>query len=185
MNNEFNELLQRCAAPCQDTKALERLYLAFSPKLLSLAYKVLGDKGLAEEILQEGFIKIWQNAHKYQPSRGSAQAWMVTIVRNKALDKLRALKVRPKEVSVAYEGGDFSANGMNPDNATYLNESLEKITQCMDLLEAQQRECLLLAYYQGYTHQELSNKLSKPLGTVKAWVRRGLEKLRVCLDESL
>lgn len=185
MNEELNNLLQRCAEPYKDSKALELLYNALSPKLFSLVYKMLGDKGIAEEVLQEGFIKIWENAYKFQASKGSAQAWMITIVRNKALDKLRSLKVRPQEVSIVYEGESFSTDVLNPDSITHVNESLAQILHCMDRLKEPQKECLLLTYYLGYTHQELSIKLSKPLGTVKAWVRRGLEKLRGCLDESL
>lgn len=180
MEDNYNELLLRCAN--KDREAFQQLYKACSPTLYSLALRFLKQSGLAEEILQESFLKIWNSAHLYSPQKGRAITWMATITRNKALDKIRALKVRPQETETIYEGADFASADLEPDSLTAIDQNVAGIMKCLDELRPQQKECILLSYYHGYTHQELSEKLNKPLGTIKAWIRRGLEKLRVCLQ---
>lgn len=180
MEDNYNELLLRCAN--KDRKAFKQLYQACSPRLYSLALRFLKQSGLAEEIVQESFLKIWNSAHLYNPQKGRAMTWMATITRNKSLDKIRMLKARPQETETVYEGADFASDDLQPDDFTAIDQGVSGMMKCLDTLHPHQKECILLSYYHGYTHQELAEKLNKPLGTIKAWIRRGLEKLRVCLQ---
>jgi RNA polymerase sigma-70 factor (ECF subfamily) len=180
MEDNYNELLLRCVD--KDRKAFQELYKACSPKLYSLALRFLKRSGLAEEILQESFLKIWNSAHLYNPHKGKAMTWMATITRNKSLDKLRTLKAKPQETETVYEGADFASIEMEPEDFTAIEQDVGGLMKCLDELQPEQKECILLSYYYGHTHQELAVKLNRPLGTVKAWIRRGLEKLRVCLQ---
>ncbi len=182
MEDNYNELLIRCASPHRDQKAFKRLYEVTSPRLYSLVLGLLKHKGMAEEILQESYFKIWNSADSYQQGKGKAITWMATVTRNKALDKLRSLKARPKETETVYEGVEFAATDLQPDNLTTVDEELQQLMDCLDDLQAEQKECILLSYYHGYTHHELAERMQKPLGTVKAWIRRGLEKVRACLE---
>ncbi len=180
MEDKYADLLQRCAAS-RDQIAFKQLYEETSPKLLSLCIRLLQDKQLAEDVLQEGFIKIWEKADTYAPSKGKAMTWMATVVRNKALDKLRSLKTKAAETEIQYEGLEFASADLAPDSLENLSQDMKGLMDCLNKLKPAQRECILLSYYYGHTHQELSDKLEKPLGTVKAWIRRGLEDLRPCL----
>lgn len=179
MEDKYAELLQQCAA--RDQQAFKQLYEAASPKLLSLCLLLLKDQQIAEDVLQEGFIKIWDKAESYSSGKGKAMTWMATVVRNKALDKLRSLKNKPQETEVEYEGLEFASTDLEPDSMEHLSQDVKTLMHCLKQLKPDQRECILLSYYYGHTHQELSKKLGKPLGTVKAWIRRGLEDLRPCL----
>ena len=179
MEDKYADLLQQCAT--RDQMAFKQLYEETSPKLLSLCLRLLQDRQLAEDVLQEGFIKIWEKAETYAPNKGKAMTWMATVVRNKALDKLRSLKTKAAETEIQYEGLEFASTNLEPDSLEHLSQDMKGLMECLNKLKPAQRECILLSYYYGHTHQELSEKLEKPLGTVKAWIRRGLEDLRPCL----
>lgn len=146
-----------------------------------MALRLLRQRELAEDILQESFLKIWNSAKLFTPTKGTAITWMITVTRNKALDKLRALKSRPQEIESEYEGIDFAVVTQEPDAEAALGEDVGLLMCCIKDMKTEQRECLLLAYYYGYTHVELAEKMNKPLGTVKAWVRRGQEKIQGAL----
>lgn len=179
MEDNYNELLLRCAS--QDTQAFNELYTAFSPRIYSLLLRILRQESIAEEVLQEAFLKVWDSAASYSPSKGKAFTWVATISRNKALDKLRSFKSRPQETEITYEGLEFVSEDNQPDDNTDQKQDIARLENCLDGLKDEQKECILQAYYYGYTHQELSVKMDKPLGTVKAWIRRGLETLRDCM----
>ena len=178
-NDLYRDLLLRCAE--QDKQAFQQLYEICSPKLYTVALRLLNQKEMTEDILQEVFLKIWNSANLFNPNKGTAITWMITVTRNKALDKLRALKSRPQEIESEYESIDFSAVTRGPDAEVTLGEDMSLLMGCIQGMKEEQRECLLLAYYYGYTHVELAEKMNKPLGTVKAWVRRGQEKIQGAL----
>lgn len=180
MEDNFAELLQRCSK--QDQQAFKQLYQEASPKLYSLALRLMQKPELAEDVLQEAFIKIWQKADSYNVQKGKALTWMATVTRNKALDKLRSLKLKYAETDIQYEGLDFASDDLEPEHQEDLSQEMQRLRECLKQLQPAQRECILLSYYYGHTHQELSEKLNKPLGTVKAWIRRGLETLKPCLS---
>lgn len=179
MQDLYEELLQKSADG--DQQAFRRLYELTSPKLMSLCLRLMKTEALAEEVLQEGFIKVWENAATYSPGKGRVMTWMSTVIRNKGLDKLRSLKSRPVETEIEYEGLAFASDETSPDSLQHLSQDLQLLMRCLDNLKPDQRRCILLSYYYGHTHQELSTHLKKPLGTIKAWIRRGLEELRPCL----
>ncbi|MCG8545096.1 MAG: sigma-70 family RNA polymerase sigma factor [Alphaproteobacteria bacterium] len=177
--NEALEPLLAAAAD-GDRDAFAKLYRLTSARLFAIACKLTGDKKLAEEALQEAFLAIWQNARLYDAGSGAAIAWMTTIVRHKVIDRLR-LAGTTREIAV---GADaeleplFSAKaGM--ESKIVLEQSIQR---CLDGLTENQRELVLLAFYYGLTHDELSRKTSAPLGTVKSNVRRGLASLKACLE---
>jgi len=180
MDDVFAELLKKTAQG--DQLAFKQLYEQASPRLMSLSLRLMKTEALAEDVLQEGFIKIWDKADTYTSSKGKAITWMSTIVRNKGLDKLRSLKTKPTETEIEYEGVEFASSELKPDDLQNMSQDIQSLMACMDKLKPDQKECILLSYYYGHTNQELADKLDKPLGTIKAWIRRGLEDLRPCMN---
>ncbi len=179
MEDIYAELLQKTAQG--DQLAFKKLYEETSPKLMSLCLRLMRTEALAEDVLQEGFIKVWQKADSFTPGKGKALTWMSTVIRNKGLDKLRNLKTKAAETEIQYEGLEFASADLQPDNLEDLSQDVKGLMACLDKLKPDQRECILLSYYYGHTHQELSIKMGRPLGTIKAWIRRGLEDIRPCL----
>ena len=178
--DQLNELLIRCGN--RDADAFKQLYNSSSPRLYALCKRLMRDDELAEDVLQEGFVKIWNNAASFVTGRGSAMTWMTTIVRNQALDKLRMAKSRPVLAQEGeYETLEFASSELAPDSLKELSDDTQQLLHCMNQLKPEQRECIMAAFYYGNTHDELAEKLSRPLGTVKAWIRRGIEQLRHCL----
>ena len=173
-NKQIEELLAKTAL--NDRAAFEKLYALTSPKLYGIALLMLKKKDLAEEVLQEAFVKIWYNANQYHHDRGAPLAWMISIVRYRAIDFIRSQKhfvdVNELDSSTILDKNDNSNAKLTED-----------IDECLDELQEQQKKSVLLAFYEGYTHQELAKKLSVPLGTMKSWIRRSLDKLKGCLDE--
>lgn len=164
----------------RDRSAFEKLYALSSPNLYGVAFKMLKRKDWAEDALQEAFVKIWYNAGQYHQQKGNAISWMVSIVRYRAIDTLRAQRTDLDSDSVLENL--VSENVLNEKLGS--QESLEQgLDGCIDELQEKQKKSILMAFYDGYTHQELSQKLEVPLGTMKSWIRRSLERLKRCLDE--
>ena len=180
MEDIYAELLQKTAEG--DQLAFKQLYEQTSPKLMSLCLRLMKTEALAEDVLQEGFIKIWDKADTYTTGKGKAMTWMSTVIRNKGLDKLRSLKTKPAETEIEYEGIEFASTELKPDDLEDMSQDIQGLMTCLNKLKPDQKECILLSYYYGHTHQELAEKLDKPLGTIKAWIRRGLEDLRPCMN---
>ena len=181
-----NETLARWLArvALQDREAFVEVYRATSPHLLGLAFRVLNQRERAEEVLQESFMSVWRNAGRFDPSVATPMTWLINIVRNKAIDTLRA-GGSERRVTVPL---DEDALGVAADEAQspqhLLEENLKrlKIGECMAGLTAAQRQALALAYYRGMVHTEIAASVGAPLGTVKAWIRRGLDRLKGCLE---
>jgi len=158
-----------------DRKAFEKLYILTSPRLFGLAFLMLKKKELAEEVLQDSFVKIWYNAGQYHHERGAPLAWMTSIVRYRAIDLIRSQKPM-LDIDQVPETLDV----LEP---TYKQvSSHSELDECLDELQEKHKKSVLMAFYEGYTHQELASRLSVPLGTMKSWIRRSLEKLKGCLD---
>ena len=172
-------LLQRVAGG--DERAFARLYQQAGPKLFALVLAMTRQRDLAQDVLQEALVRIWKSAYRFNPEKGSAMAWMVTIARNRALT---ALERMPRDRSAA-EAPDWEAiAGQWPDplEQALAGRQSRALARCLQALERDQRRSIVLAYYTGLTHVELAKRLDKPLGTVKSWIRRGLLELRGCLD---
>jgi RNA polymerase sigma-70 factor (ECF subfamily) len=168
-----------------DRRAFESLYQATSSYLLSVAWRVLQHRDLAEEVLQDAFVKVWHGAGMYDARLGAPMTWLINIVRNRAIDIRRS---RAAAMSDAHGDDDDAAPDALASTAAgpeqWLDAAIRKVgvQQCMGQLTASQRQALALVYYQGMSHTEAAQALNTPLGTTKAWVRRGLEYLRTCLQ---
>lgn len=173
----------------QDSKAFRDLYEASAPKLFGFILRILQNRELAEEVLQESFVNIWNNAANYQSSLASPMTWMTTIVRNRAFDLLRKLN-NGQHLAVSYDTDDFE-NDMwqamespdtTPAQALELSQDAASLARCMTKLEGLHRQAMSLAYFHDLSHTEVAAHMDLPIGTIKTWIRRGLEKLRLCLN---
>ena len=176
----YETLMKQCQQ--DNVIAFEKLYQQSSPKLYGLLLTLMGQQSLAEEVLQEAYLTIWQRINTYDVNKGKAITWMMTIARNKGLDRLRALKVRPElDNSRNNDIEVIIKENRLPDNNIKNTQDWEQLKACLKQLSNDQCDCILMSFYYGYTHKELSLKLNRPLGTIKAWLRRGLDKIRECL----
>jgi RNA polymerase sigma-70 factor (ECF subfamily) len=166
-----------------DQRAFAQLYECCSSHIFGVLLRILQRRDWAEEALQDCILKVWQKSATYEPSRGAPLTWLSTIVRYRALDLLR---VKRPEVEMPEEGEEppmsLADPGQDPVDGAIEGEGIAKLRDCMRCLSDEQRRSVLLAYYEGYTHQELAQALKAPLGSVKSWVRRGLFRLRDCLE---
>lgn len=177
----LNELLVQSGQG--NKQAFHQLYDKAAPRLFALCRRLLRDEQLAEDVLQEGFIKIWHHAASFTADKAAAMTWMTTIIRNLALDKLRQRSTQPVLLDDTETTlGEIVAHDPTPEALHECSEDAQRLWRCLSHLKPDQRECIMQAYYHGYTHEELAHQLTKPLGTVKAWIRRGLEQLRGCLQ---
>ena len=181
-DSELMTLLDRIAA--QDDTALKRLYERTSSRLFGLALRVVRNRDAAEDVLQESFLSIWRSAGSYRASLSPPMAWLGLIVRSRALDALR--KRTSDRADLMNELDDDLAKALegestNPMDATEASEQAFALHQCLTRLENKQREVVSLAYLRDLSHSELAEQLKLPLGTVKTWIRRGLEQLRACM----
>jgi RNA polymerase sigma-70 factor (ECF subfamily) len=174
-------LLAACAR--RDRAAFERLYRETSPKLFGVALRILKREDWAEDVLQECYVRIWDHARDFRAGLAAPMTWMTSIVRNRCLDWLR----RPK-LEVIDEDGELieSAESDYPGPLAELEASADAraLKKCLNALEAKQRQAIALAYFDGLSHAELAGHLREPLGTVKTWVRRGLLRLKSCLESA-
>ena len=178
------EHLTTLLAQCEQNNemAFEELYGLCSAQLYGVLVRILRIEAIAEEALQDTFVKIWQKAGTYRPDSGSPMAWMCSVARHQALDVLRKRGSRESHER-------FDVNGYidaTPDLAKPFHEMTEDaklLMQCLERLPKDTRNCIIFAYCEGYSHEELAAQGDTPIGTVKSWIRRGLLSLRKCLDE--
>ena len=171
-------LLQACARG--DKTALHTLYKETAPQLFGLALRILRNRELAEEIVQDSFVLLWNNAHTFDPSRGSAMAWLARIVRNRCIDLIRRCGRETPLDHASIEG--WEDPGSSPADLAALSSDARRLHNCLGELEESPRKVLMLVYYEGMTYEEVAVHLGAPLGTVKSWVRRSLIRLRGCLE---
>jgi len=174
----LSALLERIAR--EDAEALRALYELTSSKLFGLALRILIKREWAEEVLQDSFINIWRFAADYRPGLAAPMTWMAAIVRNRALDHLRRVRSAETEWSEALDEL-LPAPGPGPAELTLMSQHARQLALCMERLDANQRQAVSLAYLRDQSHSEVAESLKVPLGTVKSWIRRGLEKLKTCL----
>jgi len=167
-----------------DPPAFAELYAQTSARLYALLVRILKRPDWAEEALQDCYMRVWLRSESYAPERGSPMAWLSTIARYRALDLIRMRRTAPGDAP-AGESADpalLADAAPRPDEQAAQREGLERLRRCLDQLAEDSRRSVLMAYYEGYTHGELARRLGAPLGTVKSWVRRGLQQLRACLE---
>lgn len=166
-----------------DQRAYRELYESCAPMMFGLLLGMLKRRDMAEDALQDCYVKVWQKARTYDAEKGSPLNWLMTVARYHALDHLR--QKRPEvEITGEREAQHLlmDDDSQSAEDSATEREGLEQLEHCLDKLRREERQSLLLAYYEGYTHEQLSHHLGHPLGTVKSWVRRGLRTLRACLE---
>lgn len=175
-----DDLLLRCGRG--DHPAFEQLYRLTASRLFALCRRMLRHEELAEEALQESFVQIWRDAGQFDPHRALALTWMGVIVRHRCLDLLR--RKRP-EVSLEDDGTfiEPADDGPGPLELTLHHADRHALGHCLKTLSEAQRLSITLAFYRGFSHQQLSAYLATPMGTVKSWIRRGLMQLKRCLQQ--
>ncbi len=178
-------LLQRIAR--EDQTALGALYDLYGRLIYSIAYHVLSDEALAEEVTQDVFIQVWKKAALYDPGQGKVLTWLSSITRHRAIDMFRRRRVRPEGRSIAWEDccEDQIDESLSVEPGVVDTEARKQIQKALSALPKDQREALSLAYFNGLTQQEIAQQLKEPLGTVKTRVRLALIKLRAVLDPDL
>lgn len=180
-NRRLADLLHACSQGRQ--AAFHELYGQVSPQLFSILLRILKRKDLAEEALQDALLSVWRNAGSYSAEKGAPMTWLVSICRYRALDMLR----RERHEGSLEQAEDESAGVAGLADETADPELISKaevraLEECMQRLDGRQQTSIRLAYVDGCTHEEIAAKLRSPIGTVKSWVRRGLESLKRCLE---
>ncbi|HEY0329156.1 MAG TPA: sigma-70 family RNA polymerase sigma factor [Rhodopseudomonas sp.] len=162
-----------------DELAFERLYAATRAKLFGVVLRILRRQDLAEEVIQEAYVKIWNSAGSFNPGVASPITWMVSIARNRAIDVVR----KRGEVSIEEEPAalDVAADTPDPLARREMTEELKRLLECVGRLEPDRQKLVLLAYYNGLSRDQLATKFDTPVNTVKTWLRRSLLEIRACL----
>ncbi len=164
-----------------DAEAFSTLYDRHSRAGYSLAYRMMGERQAAEDLTQDAFIKVWRNAASYRVERGSVRTWVLSVAHNRGIDQLRAHASRRR----TQDKIEASAPRSQPSEAfaeTWRNSQRDQVREALQALPPEQLKILELAYFSGYTHLEISELLSLPLGTVKGRMRLGLKKMRDYFD---
>jgi RNA polymerase sigma-70 factor, ECF subfamily len=177
-NQEVAALIGKAAAG--DQQAVSELYDATSRMVYGLVLRVLGDEAAAEEVLLDVYMQVWRQASTYDAGRGAPLAWLATIARSRAIDRLRAGRQHFQRTS-SLETVSQQSTGESLEEAAYATELRGIVREALAALSAEQREALELAYYAGMSHSEIAERLGQPLGTVKTRIRLGMIKLREIL----
>jgi RNA polymerase sigma factor (sigma-70 family) len=165
-----------------DRAALRLIYQDTSAKLFGVCLRILNDRSEAEDVLQEVYVTVWRKAAAFDPGRASPITWMVAIARNRAIDRLRATAVsrRMEPIDAADAVSDPAPAA---SERVELAQQNQRLAGCLDQLEARHAAAIRAAFLDGATYEELAARMSVPLGTMKSWIRRGLLKLRACLEQ--
>lgn len=194
-NDKLKQLLRATAQG--DADAFKSLYDQTSPRLLAVAHTMMRDADLAEDALQDAFIQVWHRAGEYHADRGSVFTWLTTIVRYRAIDLLRKsrrdrptgkaghIDVDPADIDYLQSGNatnDDADSDRGPLARAITSEENSQLRDCVDRLSDEQQRSVALAFFRGFTHQELAECLAEPLGTIKSRLRRSLSRLKDCLE---
>lgn len=178
-DDELAAWLAACARG--EREGLRRIFDAEASRLMTIAHRIVRRHDLAEEVVQDAFLQIWRKASQYSPARGSARGWIVTIVRNRSLNLLRdARREELADVEVLDAMRDTEHRSLATDVFADL-DATSRLRDCLAQLDEAKRSSIIMAYLSGYTHGEIAGRLRVPLGTAKAWIRRGLSVLRECM----
>ncbi|HEY0230301.1 MAG TPA: sigma-70 family RNA polymerase sigma factor [Dokdonella sp.] len=164
-----------------DAGAFEQLYQSTSAKLFGICLRIVQQRSDAEDVLQDVYVTIWRKAAQFDAARASAITWLAMMARNKAIDRLRAGGVERNSAPI-----DLAEDLRDPNASTLAlaetHEQHRRLDACLGELEVQRRNLIRIAFFEGATYEELAARCSTPLGTVKSWIRRGLLRLKACLE---
>jgi RNA polymerase sigma factor (sigma-70 family) len=179
LRNQLSAALARVAAG--DRAALRMVYQDTSAKLFGVLLRILNDRSEAEDVLQDVYVTVWRKAAGFDAAKASPITWLVTIARNRAIDRLRATggSRRTEPIEAADDVRDPA-----PAAVEHLERTQEqhRLARCLEELEARHAAAIRAAFLDGATYEELARRMSVPPGTMKSWIRRGLMKLRACLE---
>lgn len=170
----------------REEAALKALYDLVSGKLYGLAMRVVRHQEWAEDALQDTFLQVWRNAPDYRASLSPPMAWLGLIVRSRSLDVLRRRKAEREHLTDDIDeamADTLASDAPDPMDTSLASQQAQSLHHCLGKLENKQREVVSLAYLRDLSHGELAEQLRLPLGTVKTWIRRGLDQLRNCLTQ--
>lgn len=174
---ELNDLLMQTGRG--DQQAFAALYQRTSSKLFGVCLRMLRERAEAEEVLQETYITVWRRAASFDAGKASAITWLVTLARNKAIDRLR----QHREEQLAPLQLDETADSQpTPATSAETSQEHQRLQRCLDALEPLQRSAVREAFFSGATYNQLAVRSKVPLGTMKSWIRRSLLQLRTCLE---
>jgi RNA polymerase sigma-70 factor (ECF subfamily) len=170
----------------RDDAALGALYDRYGRLAFGVAYRVLGERGAAEDVVQDAFLNVWRRASSYQAGRGSVRSWLLTIVRNLAIDRRRG-RHRREMTDVQLDVVNYALGADGEELFSVVSDAIEaeQVRQAVAALPPDQSQPILLAYFGGLTHQEIADQTGTPLGTVKSRMRLGLQKLRAALEQQM
>jgi RNA polymerase sigma-70 factor (ECF subfamily) len=183
LSNELDALLRQVARG--DGAAFATVYDLTKARVYGLVTRVVRDPGYSEETTQEVYLEVWRTASQYDPAKGSALAWLLTMAHRRAVDRVRAEQAGSRRESRygAANAGPASASAHDPvADSAIAGDERRRVTQCLDALSDAQRQCIELAYYQGLTYSEVSQRLATNPSTIKSRIRDALRGLRNCLD---
>ncbi len=179
-----DETLIRLIAHAQE-KALGELYDRYSHLVYSVALSTLGDPARAEEVTQDVFERVWEKAMTYSANQGRVVNWLTSIVRHRAIDMYRQSRARHENLEISWQEAEeiTLTDGNNTEWEAYLGQRQQVIRGAVAKLPEDQKQAIAMAFFLGYSHQEIADALHEPLGTVKTRIRLGMQKLRVILQE--
>ncbi|MBS0432032.1 MAG: sigma-70 family RNA polymerase sigma factor [Proteobacteria bacterium] len=163
-----------------DQSAFADLYRHTSSKLFGICLRMLHERGEAEDVLQDVYVSVWKRAAGFDPSRAAAMTWLITLTRNRAIDRLRRHRERPLDDAAIDELADDQPT---PALDAESSQQRQRLERCMDALEPKQKSAVRAAFFTGATYNELAERCGVPLATMKSWIRRSLIRLRNCLEQ--
>lgn len=183
VEEDFDYEAQLLACARGDAAALQRLYRREAARLLGVAMRIVRRRDLAEDVLHDAFVKVWERAGTFDPSRGSGRGWLYSVVRHGALNRIRdgAREVLDDDLVSCTAEQQGADEVPDPYAQISFASETDRLDHCLQRLEAAKRSCIVLAYVEGCSHSEIAARLKSPLGSVKAWIRRGLQSLRECM----
>lgn len=176
---QLEQLLAQCALGSQS--AFSQLYKAVAAKLNGIAYRILNDTESANEVLQEAFLQIWHKAGEYRSDKAEPMTWMASIVRYRAYDRIRFEQRRIEGAQIQSDLESFDIIADERLNQALTCELDQQLEHCLATLETNQQGSILMAYYYGFSREEISGHFEAPINTVKSWLHRGIERLQQCL----
>lgn len=162
-----------------DRQAFRALYEATAPDICGLLHSMLEQADAVDDALQDTYVKVWHRAGDYHAERGQVNTWIASIARYLAIDVLRSRQRRPESDVALASLPDLQSNTLDEVST---DAEFARLAACLETLTGDQQQTISLAFFRGYTHEEVASVVDTPLGTVKAWMRRGLRKLRECLE---
>lgn len=179
---DLDELLRKSGRG--DARAFRQLYDAVAPRLMAVAFRMLNDRQQAEDVVQETLIAAWRSGAEYDSRRSQAATWLISITRYRALDLIRK---HGRQRDILHDGQQDIRRVLGHDDPEQEGESLppevsDRLQYCFGEISRDQAGCIQLAYTEGLTLQEIALRLERPIGTIKSWMRRGLQKLRECVE---